>query len=233
MLSRSTIQLSPVTPQSGEKRCKNGCFLSLHFGVICCEVADNWTVFIHIFQRVGPRCWSELAKVNLAHELPSLLRRMLAPVPPEWHSRADILSGLSLSPCRCRQGRECLGRGVQAQRDWNIQMRKQSLMGLGLFLQRQLDSTFHFFLVSLPRRGPDAKTGWAQMAKFPFFLPLRANFSYTIRHLITITAWLWLSSAPLIQVSQAPVHGEPGSAGQPTSTLWLAFSPSTRATLSS
>nr|KAF6300608.1 hypothetical protein mMyoMyo1_009081 [Myotis myotis] len=70
MLSRSTIQLSPVTPQRGEKRCKNGCLLSLHFGVICCEAADNWTVFVHIFQRVGPRCWSELAKVNFAHELP-------------------------------------------------------------------------------------------------------------------------------------------------------------------
>lgn len=180
MLSRSTVQLSPVTPQSGEKQCRNGCLLPLHFGVICCEEADNWTVFIRIFQRVGPRCWSELAKVNLAPELPSLLRRMLAPVPPEWHRRAGILSGPSLSPYRRRQCRECLGYGVQAQRDWNIQTRKQRLMGLGPFVQRQLDSTFHFFLVSLPRRGPDAKPGWAQMAEFPFLLPLRANFSYTI-----------------------------------------------------
>lgn len=95
MLSRSTIQLSPVTPQSGEKRCKSGCFLSLHCGVVCCEAADNWTVFVHVFQRVGPSGWSELAKVNLTHELPSLLRRMLATVPSEQHSRLAS----SLPPC--------------------------------------------------------------------------------------------------------------------------------------
>lgn len=40
-------------------------FLSLCFGMVCCEAADNWTVFVHIFHRLEPSCWSELAKANL------------------------------------------------------------------------------------------------------------------------------------------------------------------------
>lgn len=59
-------------------------------------------------------------------------------------------------------------------------MNEQSPLGLGPLLHRRLNTASSFFLVSLHRRGPDAKTGWAQMAKFPFFLALRANFGYVI-----------------------------------------------------
>lgn len=61
-----------------------------------------------------------------------------------------------------------------------LQLNEQSPSRLGPLLYRRLNTASSFFLVSLHRRGPDAKTGWAQMAKFPFFLALRANFSYMI-----------------------------------------------------
>lgn len=68
---------------------------------------------------------------------------------------------------------------------------------------------------------------WAQMTKFPFFLALRANFSYMIWHLITITVWLWLYSAALLWVSQDPglpwALLSPAASSKATGWHWARF----------
>lgn len=184
MWSRSATQLSPAAPQSGGWGCKSGCFPSLRFGVVCHGAVDNWTVSIHIFRRFEPNFWRKLAKANL--KSPTSLH-------PCCTEPSTILTGSETGPACCLlvgayggldvsgvgPGTEGLGK-FNWRRGGLLQMNEQSPLGPGPLLHRRLNTGSSFFLVSLHRRGPDAKTGWARMAKFPFFFALRANFSYMI-----------------------------------------------------